>query len=121
MLIRQLMRQVHPARGRARKWAAGLLFALYLLALGIAHSEALHRTVHSDAQDPQHQCAATLLNSKLIDAAPACSFDPFRSVVLFLPPAPELAAVPCEERFLLPNRGPPFSACPAKVAGARQV
>lgn len=73
----------------------------------VAQNEEIHRAMHSDAGEPEHQCLATLVQSGQIEhsAAKCEGFNPNREVT-----APLITSTVFHFHppfTLLPNRGPP--------------
>ncbi len=90
-----------------RQLLAGALVALFLSVFAVAQSEALHRLVHSDAGQPSHQCAVTMLQSGQVDA-PVCDVAIVPAAVVSV--SVQLAEnnfVPSVDYSLPPSCGPP--------------
>jgi|YNPMSStandDraft_1061717.scaffolds.fasta_scaffold07624_6 hypothetical protein len=95
------------SRWSQRRLKAGLLLALFLLPLVVSQSQALHHAVCAGADEPGHECAATLLaHGKItliahdlpgVQPAPPILGVPLR-VGVQLPPT---------DYLLLPSRAPP--------------
>ncbi len=89
------------------QWMAGALLALFLSVFALTLSEALHRTFHADACQPQHQCAVTMLQSGQVET-PVCPL-----VVISIPTVVMVAVcvendfVPSADFSLPPSCGPP--------------
>jgi len=88
--------------------ASGLL-ALFLLVLAMAQSGTLHRLVHADAANPDHQCAVTLLATGQIDVAAATATVPAAAPATFALALPEAPLLAVADYSLLPGRAPPSS------------
>jgi hypothetical protein len=102
----QRMRQA----GTSRLALAGLVLAGLLLASFMSASPDLHRRVHHDADDEQHECLVTLMhNGGCGDGAPIVDFvvkGPLEMNVAFS----ELAVVALDSSLLrgsISERGPP--------------
>jgi hypothetical protein len=90
-----------------RRAKAALLLGLFLSVLGMVTSATLHKVVHPNANQPDHHCAATLLASGHVDAAPSAAVVP---AISLLPLALNQfeASRPTVPSFNLPlSRGPP--------------
>ncbi len=92
------------------RWVrAGLLLGLFLFVLAMVQFESLHRLVHADAGQSQHQCAVTWLASGQVDLAGSevlVAFLPAVIVAQVMPPVSISVAV---DYFLLPDRAPPVA------------
>jgi hypothetical protein len=90
-----------------QQWMAGALLGLFLSVFSLVLSETLHRALHEDACQPEHQCAVTMLQSGQVDA-PVCDAaivsPEFVSVLVQLV---ENTFVPAVTFFLPPSCGPP--------------
>jgi hypothetical protein len=84
-----------------------LALALFVFVQALAASSAIHHFIHSDADQPSHQCAATLLSQGQVSLAPV-EVSVARPVLfvgeIHSPPVPFVVAV---EYRLLPERAPP--------------
>jgi hypothetical protein len=87
------------------------VLALYLFVVALAASPELHHLFNHGADDPDHQCAATVIAHGQVDAAPA-------AVVVIIPfstclQSPAVAPQPIAAAdFWLPlERAPPVSSC----------
>jgi hypothetical protein len=93
--------------GKAKRRHAALWLAVFLLLEAMEIFPALHLFIHSDAGDPDHECAVTLFTHGQVhgaDAAvPILRPEP---VVVFSQSRPEVLFVSTDVR-LLPGRGPP--------------
>lgn len=91
----------------ARQGVAALCLLLFLAVQAMAAVPALHALVHSDSNDPSHQCAVTLLLHGKVHSGDA-TVQPAQS-------APEFVAetflgdgvLVSSDVRLLPSRGPP--------------
>lgn len=93
---------------KRRALKAGLLLGLFVFALALAHSWALHSAVCAEAGKPTHLCAATLLAGGQVNAssgAIAVEAPPLVEVVAALP---KFRCFAVGDFFLLPSRGPPL-------------
>lgn len=83
--------------------------AIYLFVAALAASPELHHLFSHDADDPDHQCAATVLAQGQLDATPAMVTVVVPSAVgqQTLPAQPLGLAAP--DFWLLPERAPPVS------------
>ena len=93
------------------------MLGIYLLVLATASSGPLHQRLHPGAADPQHHCAATLLNAGLVDVAvsePGAGVIPLNFIFAAAEARPVLTM---EDGLLLPARGPPVSQPFQMVAG----
>ena len=94
-------------RIRGRRVKAALLLGLFLSVFGMATSAQLHQVFHPTAGQADHHCAATMLASGKVDAAPSVITVPVAAllpafVVWFEISSPSVAS------FNLPlSRGPP--------------
>ena len=92
-------------QGKSVSSLLALVFFLFVQALSA--SSAIHHFIHSDADQPSHQCAATLLAHGQVCLAPV-DVSVSRPVLfvgeLQSPPVPFVVAV---EFRLLPERAPP--------------
>ena len=103
------MRNTWHKSGFGRSAIAGVLLGLFIATLSLTYFEALHCALHCDADQPSHECAVTLVQKGLLDAAET-----------FVAATP-LPAAPCEQIFLTesvltstdfllsPGRAPPRS------------
>ena len=84
-----------------------LALVLFLFVQALSASSAIHHFVHSDADHPSHQCAATLLSHGQVGLAPA---EVSVSRPVFFVGEIHSASVPfvvAVEYRLLPERAPP--------------
>jgi hypothetical protein len=86
---------------------AGVLLALFLSVLGLTLSEALHRAVHAEACEPQHECAVTMLQSGQVETPVVTVTPVIVSVATSVALLAECDFIPSVNFFLLPSRGPP--------------
>jgi hypothetical protein len=101
------LRQMRITAVNRHQWMAGALLALFLGVFVLTLSETLHREVHADACESEHQCAVTMLRSGQIDT-PVAAVPPIIGSVLFYVAAPILNDfVPAVDSFLPPSCGPP--------------
>ena len=91
--------------------AKGPLSAALILSLlfvqTLVGSSALHSDVHSDAAEPSHECAVTLLSNGQVDVSEpilALPIAPVFTELREIAPAPFIEAA---SRFLPSSRGPP--------------
>jgi len=80
---------------------------LFLFVQALSASSSIHHIVHSDADHPTHQCAATLLSHGQVSLAPvkvSVSRPVFFVGEIHSPSVPFVVAV---EYRLLPERAPP--------------
>jgi len=68
----------------ARHLIAGLLLALFLFVLAMAHYKALHHAFHGDSERAEHQCAVTLLATGQIDLPTSAAILSFVSFVFLM-------------------------------------
>lgn len=92
---------------KGRRVKAALLLGLFLFVLALASSSQAHRVFHPNANQADHHCAATMLASGKVDAAPS-------AVVVLLAPLLSVTLVrvevssPSVTSFNLSlSRGPP--------------
>jgi hypothetical protein len=90
-----------------RRTGAFALLSLFLFVLGMAQFESLHRAIHCDAAQPEHQCAVTLIQSGQIDAPTSAAAPVSIPVQAAAQPVPEVVFVSPPAFSLLPSRGPP--------------
>jgi hypothetical protein len=106
-IVRKL-RTYFSLRARQGKSACSLVaLALFVFVQTLAASSAIHHFVHHDADQPNHQCAATLLSQGQVSAASVeVSVSPPVAIVSesALPSVRLTVAV---EYRLLPERAPP--------------
>jgi len=84
-----------------------LALLLFLFVQALSASSAIHHFIHSDADQPSHQCAATLLSHGQVSLAPvevSVSRPVFFVGEIHSPSVPFVVAV---EYRLLPERAPP--------------
>ncbi len=90
-----------------QQWMAGALIGLFLSVFALVLSETLHRALHEDACQPEHQCAVTMLQSGQVDA-PVCDAAIVSPEIVFVSvPLLENTFVPAVAFFLPPSCGPP--------------
>ncbi len=102
MTFRQLR---NALKGKPLK--AALLLGLFAFVMVMAHSWAWHHAVCAEAGTPGHQCAATMLASGQVDAAPnvvAVTIASVVAVAVVLPDAPNFAVA---DHSLPSSRAPP--------------
>jgi len=96
-----------------RQLVAGLLLGLWVGAMLPAHCHELHHSLHSEAQDPGHECLVTLLSKHHLvpGSAPAspCLAVPH---TFFAPLGFVSEWVPTPVHALVFSRGPPRSFFP---------
>jgi hypothetical protein len=96
-----------PGTFRPNRIAAVLQLVLFLFVLAMATSESLHRALHHDADEPNHQCAVTMLHAGQVNAptadAPIIRPQPITSAL----PVIESFFVASEVFYLPPSCGPP--------------
>lgn len=105
--VRKLRAVVSLQTRSGKSVSALLVLALFLVVQALSASDAFHRLVHSDANQPDHQCAATLLSQGQISLAPgevSVLRPTFFLGEVHSPSVPLLVAV---EYRLLPGRAPP--------------
>ena len=90
-----------------RQTIAFALLGLFLSVLGMAQFESLHRALHCDAAEPEHQCAVTLIQAGQIDSPAVVVAVVNESVEILFQPALQSVFVPQPSFSLLPSRGPP--------------
>jgi hypothetical protein len=104
--LRKFFRGTHPGRAGL----AVLLIALLSLSAFLSVDFSLHRWLHPDAAQPDHQCAITLLERHHVlssDVFPAfVTVDAGLSVASL--PA-ETIFISCDDCRLSPSRAPPIS------------
>ena len=86
---------------------AGLLLGLFVFVLAMAQFGALHRLLHAEASQAEHQCAVTMLAGGQVDVAIGevrVVSIPVVAVALVMPASPIFVAV---DYSLLPGRAPP--------------
>lgn len=93
------------------------MLGIYLLVLATASSVPLHHRFHADAADPQHHCAATLLNAGLVDVAVSEPGAGDIALDFTFVPAEERRVLAMDDGLLLSARGPPVSQSFQTVAG----
>jgi hypothetical protein len=73
---------------------AGLALAGFVLALMMSASPELHKSLHHDAEEAQHECLVTLLDSGGCEGAPVVGFavQPLPEPQPFLPGPDGIAA-----------------------------
>ncbi|MFO1488556.1 MAG: hypothetical protein U1F65_08760 [Verrucomicrobiota bacterium] len=98
------VRQQRSSRPRL----ALLLLALFLAVELFAGSGGLHRTIHADASDANHQCFLTLLvDGQVLAALAAVSVTAFAATFLFSLPIPQVAVATLCDLRLAHGRAPP--------------
>lgn len=99
-------RQLRSAAGQTQIGAV-LQLVLFLFVLAMGASESLHRAFHPDADEPNHQCAVTMLHAGQVDAptvgAPIIHPQPLAFALTVI----ESFSVTSEVVFLPPSCGPP--------------
>jgi hypothetical protein len=96
-----------------RQAASAFLLGLFLSVQAMVALPALHAWVHPKANDPDHECAVTLLSHGQVEASGATTpafCAPTR--VIETQALPEIVFVSTDVR-LHPSRGPPASSVPA--------
>jgi hypothetical protein len=91
----------------SRGWGSLLLLALFLSVLAVAQSESLHRALHADSDDPNHQCAVTQFQSGQVEIVAGLAVPVMAGVVAFVPLPLRAAFVPSLQFYLPPSCGPP--------------
>jgi hypothetical protein len=100
------VRQAFRCSNQLRATVAVVL-TLYVLLAAFAASPALHHAIHSDAANPNHHCAITLLAHAQIDV-PECNSSLCLSSSLYAyAPLVELSVSSGIVELLPPGRGPP--------------
>ena len=95
------------SRAAGRRAGAALLLGVFLTVLGLATSAQAHQVFHPTANQPDHHCAATMLASGKVDAAPVAVVVPVPTSVLLVVVRVEISS-PSVPSFNLPlSRGPP--------------
>lgn len=93
--------------GKAKRGHAALWLAVFLLLEAMEIFPALHLFIHSDADEPDHECAVTLFTHGQAHGAdtavPILRPEP---AVVFNPSRPQVVFVSADVRQL-PGRGPP--------------
>ena len=91
-----------------KPFIGALLIGLFLFILAMANFESLHRLVHTEAKNADHQCAVTLLASGQVDASPATEIlDATTLNISSTFALPEIFVLPAADYSLLPGRAPP--------------
>lgn len=98
----RLMRQ--PA---GRSLVSLLALVLYLFVAALAAAPELHHLFNHDADDPDHQCAATVIAQGQVDAAPAVVALVVPTAVVEQPLAVAPLWLASPDFWLLPERAPP--------------
>jgi hypothetical protein len=109
-LLKMTMRSIRKMLKQGSNWSralAAVLLLLFLSLSALSASPALHEKLHSDARNPDHHCAITLLTHGHVDV-PFCD----NPICLALNPgsyAPSFDLSVCGDaiEFLPPGRGPP--------------
>jgi hypothetical protein len=85
-----------------------LMLGLFLFVVAMTQFESLHRLVHADAKQPNHQCAVTMLSAGQVDAPPPCAASVVvpQAVVVMEIGQPSVIFVSFDFT-LLPSCGPP--------------
>ena len=84
-----------------------MLLGLFLLLQAAVVSPDFHGALHSDASDPSHQCAVTMLSHGQVHAAaPTVTIVMAQPAAVFISPIREVTFVSTDIP-LLPGRGPP--------------
>ncbi len=90
-----------------RHWMAATLLGGFLSVFALTLSETLHRALHEDACQPEHQCAVTMLQSGQVET-------PVATITPVITSAPTFVTLPVENNFvpsvdlaLPPSCGPP--------------
>ena len=88
--------------------AVSLLLGLWLATVMVGAWPQLHRLLHQNSEDAQHQCLITQLNKSLVLAAPPAGFPlGLDQNGVELPRAPRPAALAAADYRLSPSRAPP--------------
>lgn len=87
---------------------AATLLSVFLGVFVLTLSEALHRVVHGNTCEPQHQCAVTMLKNGQVET-PVVAVEPILAYVTVVFAAqPEVDFVPSVDFSLPPSCGPPL-------------
>jgi len=105
--LRKLQTYVSLRTRQGKSVFSLLALVLFLFVQALSASSAIHHFIHSDADQPSHQCAATLLSHGQVSVAPV-EVSVSRPVLfigeIHSPSVPFVVAV---EYRLLPERAPP--------------
>ena len=97
-----------PTRKAAAEKAVSLLcLGLFVFLQVLAAAPELHRCLHHDANQTEHQCAVTLLSQGNLHAAPALMPAVSSPVFVVEIPAHSVSAPVTVDYLLLPGRAPP--------------
>jgi hypothetical protein len=92
----------------SKRMISVLLLGLFLFVLAMTQFEPLHHAIHADSQQPNHNCAVTMLRGGQVDAPPPCGVNVVVSPVLFVVGFTQPSAIFVSFEFaLLPSCGPP--------------
>ncbi len=99
---------IYPKNATRRAGAAGLMVFLWVAAVVVSLSPALHQFLHQDSQSGHHECLVTQMSKSQV----SCGASPGLGLVccpngLILVASESSTQVPAPEYVLLPNRGPP--------------
>jgi hypothetical protein len=101
------LRLTGMSRAAGKRTKAALLLGLLLSVVGMATSTTLHKAVHPNATSAEHHCAATLLASGQLDAAPSAVAVPAVSLVATVANPVEISRLSVPSFNLPLSRGPP--------------
>jgi hypothetical protein len=90
-----------------RHWMAATLLGVLLSVFALTLSEALHRMLHADACEPEHQCAVTMLQSGQVETPVVAVTPVFAATQIFAALPSETIFVPTVDFSLPPSCGPP--------------
>lgn len=90
-----------------RRLKSMLLLGVFVSVLGLATSATLHKAVHPNAQNADHQCAVTLLASGQVHTAASTVALPTVSFVTVAVAHLEISRPTGPSFNLSPSRGPP--------------
>ncbi len=90
-----------------RRLSAAIMLGLFLGVFTVALSEALHRVLHAEACQPQHECAVTMLQGGLVENAVTAVAPVVLYAFAFTAPTPVSIFVPSTDLSLPPSCGPP--------------
>ncbi len=103
------LRHLRNWAANRRHWMAMTLLGVFLSVFTLTLSETLHRALHDEACQPQHQhqCAVTMLQSGQVEAT-AVAIEPVVAYVAIFRAAPlQVDFVPAVDFSLPPSCGPP--------------
>ena len=84
-----------------------MLLGLFLSVLAVSNSATLHKLFHPNAAQADHSCAATMLSSGQVDAAPSLVVAPVVPLIPLVVDRPEVSFPSVVSFNLSLSRGPP--------------